>query len=179
MIFLEISQLNLVEQFLLHKVPLGAGSIKQMPAPKNKLKGGYLQMKFRNLYKNQKGQAVVEFALILPVLMLIICGLIEGGWMFSNQLAINNASREGARIGVIYSKDSNQLQIIQNKVLEIVPNFMKDKVSVLASYTNPTTPRSGDISVDVTYNVTPLTPITSVFIGDDFKLSSKCIMKLE
>lgn len=136
-------------------------------------------MQIGNLLKNQRGQAVVEFALILPVLLLIICGVIEGGWLFSNQLMINNASREGARIGVIYSKNSNQLQIIQDKVLEIIPGFMKDNVSVLASYTNPLAPRSGDISVNVTYKVTPLTPITSIFIGKDFKLSSKCVMKLE
>ena len=138
-----------------------------------------MKLKFKHLFKNQKGQSMVELALILPVIMLIICAVLEGGWMFSNQLMIANASREGARMGVIYSKNADHLQLIRDEVLSIIPSFAQDNVSVFVSYSNPISPRSGDVSVNVTYNVNPLTPIMGAIIGDNFKLSSKCVMKLE
>ena len=47
--------------------------------------------------KEDKGQSMVEFAMILPVLLLIIIGIIEFGFMFSGYLALSNASREAVR----------------------------------------------------------------------------------
>jgi len=47
--------------------------------------------------KNEKGQAMVEFALILPLLILLLCGIIDFGWIFGNQLILNNAGRDTAR----------------------------------------------------------------------------------
>ena len=49
----------------------------------------------------QKGVAAVEFAIILPVLMIIIFGIIEFGLLLYDKQVITNASREGARAGVV------------------------------------------------------------------------------
>ncbi len=49
----------------------------------------------------QKGVAAVEFAIILPVLLLIIFGIIEFGLLLYDKQVINNASREGARAGTV------------------------------------------------------------------------------
>ncbi len=49
----------------------------------------------------QKGVAAVEFAIILPVLMLIIFGIIEFGLLMYDKQVITNASREGARAGIV------------------------------------------------------------------------------
>lgn len=58
-------------------------------------------MKTGNLIKNQNGVALVEFGLILPLLILLIFGIIEFSLLLYNQQVITNASREGARAGVI------------------------------------------------------------------------------
>jgi Flp pilus assembly protein TadG len=47
-----------------------------------------------------EGTAAVEFALILPFLMLLLAGIIEYGWGFYVDLTLTNAAREGARAGV-------------------------------------------------------------------------------
>lgn len=47
----------------------------------------------------QRGQGVVEFALLLPVFMLILLGMLEFGFVFDHTLTIQYASREGARVG--------------------------------------------------------------------------------
>lgn len=46
-----------------------------------------------------RGQALVEFTLIIPVFMLILFGMIEFGFVFSHDLTLEYATREGARAG--------------------------------------------------------------------------------
>jgi len=52
-------------------------------------------------YSSQKGASAVEFALVLPLLMLILWGIIEFGLLLYNKQVITNASREGARAGIV------------------------------------------------------------------------------
>lgn len=53
--------------------------------------------------KNEEGAAAVEFALILPVLLLILIGIIEFSLAFNAQLSLNQAAREGARNMAIHN----------------------------------------------------------------------------
>ena len=46
-----------------------------------------------------RGQGLVEFALILPVFLLILLGMIEFGFIFTHDLTVEYATREGARAG--------------------------------------------------------------------------------
>jgi hypothetical protein len=54
--------------------------------------------------KNQKGQALVEAAIILPLLLLLIMGLFEFGRAMFLKNTLNNASRAGARTAVVTPK---------------------------------------------------------------------------
>jgi len=56
---------------------------------------------------SQRGASAVEFAIVLPVLLLLLFGTIEFGVLFFNKAVITNASREGARRGVVWWTDSN------------------------------------------------------------------------
>ena len=51
--------------------------------------------------KNQRGAAVVEFALILPILLLLLVGTIDASLALYDKAVITNASREGARAGIV------------------------------------------------------------------------------
>jgi Flp pilus assembly protein TadG len=55
----------------------------------------------------EEGQNIVEFALLLPVLMWILMGIIQFGFIFAIYLTLNNAVREGARWGSIYIYDGS------------------------------------------------------------------------
>jgi Flp pilus assembly protein TadG len=47
----------------------------------------------------RRGAAAVEFALVLPVLLAILTGILEYGWLFLQQSNLSAAVREGARVG--------------------------------------------------------------------------------
>ena len=51
-----------------------------------------------------EGASAVEFALVLPVLILILFGIIEFGVAFAQQLSLNSGARQGARLGVVGDK---------------------------------------------------------------------------
>ena len=58
-------------------------------------------MKTNRINSNdEKGSAAVEFALCLPFLILILCGIMEYGWYFTNQIVLSNAVSAGARAGI-------------------------------------------------------------------------------
>jgi Flp pilus assembly protein TadG len=51
---------------------------------------------------NQRGTAAIEFAIVLPLLMVFIFGIIEFGLVFYDKAMVTNASREAARAGIVY-----------------------------------------------------------------------------
>ena len=55
----------------------------------------------------ETGQNIVEFALLLPILMYILLGIIQFGFIFATYVTLNNAVREGARWGTIYVYDNS------------------------------------------------------------------------
>jgi Flp pilus assembly protein TadG len=67
------------------------------------------QMGKRNLVRNQKGQAFVEFAIVLPILLLLVFGIIQFGILFNNYLTLTDAVRAGARQAAVSRTLSDQV----------------------------------------------------------------------
>jgi Flp pilus assembly protein TadG len=61
--------------------------------------------KIRSLITGEEGQNLVEFALLLPILLYILMGIIQFGLIFAVYVTINNSVREAARWGSIYVYD--------------------------------------------------------------------------
>jgi Flp pilus assembly protein TadG len=51
--------------------------------------------------RSERGAALVEFALVVPLVLLLLFGVIEFGVVWSNQIAVRQGVREGARAGVV------------------------------------------------------------------------------
>jgi len=59
----------------------------------------------KKLWRRDEGQALAEFALVLPILFLLIAGIIEFGRGWNIKQAVTDASREGARYTVVQITD--------------------------------------------------------------------------
>ena len=68
-------------------------------------------VKMRN---RQGGAAAIEFAAMLPFLVILAFGIIEFGIMFFNKAVITNASREGARAGITGITNTQIETIVKN-----------------------------------------------------------------
>jgi Flp pilus assembly protein TadG len=67
---------------------------------------------------NQRGQAVIELALTLPLLLVVVFGIIDFGFMFQRYESVTNAAREGARLGVLQSSAGYTATEAQNRALD-------------------------------------------------------------
>lgn len=55
----------------------------------------------RRIGKSERGATLVEFAIVIPVLLLFLFGIIEFGWIFNGYITLEAAAKEGARLAVI------------------------------------------------------------------------------
>ena len=116
--------------------------------------------------KNDSGVAAVEFALILPLLMWVLFGIVNYGILLYDQAVITNAAREGARWGSINT--SATIACGPNSVTgngdpcEVANSYTNANLITFGSSTSSLTSASGagtagtTVSVTVTYTFTAI-----------------------
>ena len=83
---------------------------------------------------DRRGASVVEFAVVAPVFIVLVFGMIEFGRMIMVQQLLTNAAREGARTAVIGDSNTNQVKSIVENYLDDT-SVDKDAITV-AIYVN-------------------------------------------
>lgn len=114
---------------------------------------------------NERGASAVEFALLLPLLMMILFGIIEFGMALYRQAILTNASREGARLGIVQSVPAITSGQINTRIdayltaAGIAPGSVTRAISPIVSVTG--TPVTVTLTLPYTFVVLPgLTSIT-------------------
>lgn len=123
----------------------------------------------RSMIKNKNGQAIVETAIVLPLLLAIVLGIIEFGNIYSHQLALNNLARQAVRTAIV--NDDSDYSDVENDMEDIAEAQGMDSAEVHI------TPSGSDLIATVNYSV-PL--ITGHIIGIGTKdLTAVATMKAE
>jgi len=123
----------------------------------------------------EKGASLVEFAVVLPLLILLVFGIMEAGWLFAQQVEIRNAAREGARLAVVDFPDPGDSgQIIAETCSRTV--LSASRASVYLSQNNPGT-ESASAVVTVEQQYESLTGVLSMF--EDLTITSTAEMRVE
>ena len=126
--------------------------------------------------KNSRGQSLVETAIVLPIILLIIMGIIEFGLLFNNYIIITNASREGARKAAIGGTDSEIIQVVENVTTTL--ELSKMTISVSPSFSSRR--HGAQVKVEVVYRASLITPIIGKFFpGEEARLAATSIMRVE
>jgi Flp pilus assembly protein TadG len=117
----------------------------------------------KHFVRGESGAAMVEFAILLPVLLLIILGILQFGLIWYTKYVITAASREGAHYAAVYTADPANIpsriapcNLTNPTVLELVENYCKGSlnntpVTVTPGGSGWTTGTTGaDVTIQVT-----------------------------
>lgn len=131
-----------------------------------------MKNKFRHI---AKGQSLVEFALVIPILLLVIFGLFDLGYAVFIKNMISNAAREGARTGIIITKTDADIRARVNAAAPGL-NLSTAQIAITPSPNN----RKFDepITVTVSYTYSPMTPVLGGITGS-VPISSTSVMIVE
>ncbi len=80
--------------------------------------------------RNESGQALVEFALVAPMLFLLLFGIIQFGIAFMNNVALTDAVRTGARKAAVSRSAADPTQATKSAVLGAADDLNQSKVSI-------------------------------------------------
>lgn len=123
---------------------------------------------------------MVEFALVLPVLLLILLAIIEFGFVFGSYLELTHLVRDGCRWGVVQDRTDTQIKTqMRNGAVMLNKTELYNRIVIDRSVANQLTVRVDDY---------PARALTSMF-GELFrainpggaylKLDASCTMKIE
>jgi Flp pilus assembly protein TadG len=119
--------------------------------------------------RGEKGSAVVEFALVLPVLFLVLLAVVEVTVVARTQIELVHASREGARTAATVSDPARAVQAVQ----EALDPAVADRVRV-------TVERPGTVGSSAVVSVAlPHRLAASLLGGLQIELRARSVMRVE
>lgn len=143
--------------------------------------------------KPERGQAIVEFALVLPLLIVFMFGLVEFSLVLYNQNMITNAAREGARVSGLFRADpvtGNYSPFTDAEVQLVVANYLNNRLVSFGAHPNP--PAAQVVPASITganrgqtrtvtqpYTYTFLVLPNFLALGNGISLTSQAQMRIE
>lgn len=118
--------------------------------------------------------AVVEMAVVLPILLLILFGIIEYGWTFMVYQTITNAAREGARVAVLEGSTDQDIESRVAEYMDLVG--LGNKYTLQIQHARPDDPTE-TVIIRVPYSEVSL--LGGYFGPTNFELVGKASMRKE
>lgn len=120
--------------------------------------------------QNERGASLVEFAMVLPLLAILLFGIMEAGWAFAQSVEVRNAAREGARLAVVDSDTTANI---------IAETCNRADLSGSGATITVTVNGGGEsVTVDIAQTYTTLTSIMDPFFNG-LSLNSEVEMRAE
>ena len=141
----------------------------------------YVPASLRRWARDERGAAVVEFAIVVPILLVLVMGIIDFGRMYAVAASLAAASRDGARMAATQTdlSDATQLSAVKSRV---VTAFEPLGGAALTSGNVAVALDAGATYVTVTvsgYTYEPITPIASLIGMGTITLSRKATFRWE
>ena len=149
------------------------------------------------IMRDENGGSLIEFAIIAPLLFVILFGIIEFGVLLFDKAMLTNASREGARAGIVYDFDSSTgtnhpdnatiIAAVQQYCQDYLISFdSSSAVNIAISRSgSPSLDSAGDqLTVNVTYPFRFLVfsnvlALLGGGINDNLNLQAETVMRME
>lgn len=137
--------------------------------------------------KDKRGQSLVEFALVLPVIIFLLMAIMEGGRIFSAYVELQSVARDGARYASIHCTVANVPESqVATWVSDTLAPFINGRLAALDDSRltvefDRNTDGISEVWVELTlrYSLDVVTPIISDLTGNPMGLASRMIMRSE
>lgn len=105
-------------------------------------------MRKRAAFRSERGQSMTEFALVLPLLVLLLFGVIQFGITFNNYITLTDAVRAGARKAAVSTHEKDPVAVTVNQVKAAATDL---KVADLAVTVESTWEPGDQVTVSASY----------------------------
>lgn len=125
--------------------------------------------------RGQRGQSVVELALVLPILLLLLLGMVDFGRLGAAYLSLQHAAREGVRLGITGATDGEIVERIQESAAAV------DARQLTISIAPPEAERfpGAELTIELGYPFRPVTPFIENVMGSEATLRVRLVSRVE
>lgn len=108
---------------------------------------------------SERGAVAVEFALLAPVLIMILLGIMEFGRAYNAQMTLTNAAREGVRVMAINNDQGDARTAAKNAAGLINPALADGNIT----FSGPSCAVGSQMTVTISYTLSTMTGIAGPF----------------
>ncbi len=125
----------------------------------------------------EKGQALAEFALLIPIFLILLFAIVDFGMGFHSWITVTNSAREGARLGAVQATTDKIIERVHDTAS--LPNE-DTNMDVFVTNAEGLPGESVVVQVDYRYDlITPLAGLVGNIFGPTLTFSSTAEMRLE
>ena len=131
-------------------------------------------MKWSSIVRDNRGQALIELALCITLLITVMLGIVEFGRIGHAYLVTTHASREGARVGALRYSDDEIYLAVDSALLSL------GNISIQVTVTPSDTVRKRGDALEVTVDAKlPLITPFGVVLPNPFSIIGRTVMRVE
>ncbi len=112
---------------------------------------------------SERGAVAVEFAIIAPILVLLLMGIMEYGRAYNAQVSLTNAAREGVRVMVVNNDPATARTAAKNAGVSLNPGLTDSNIAFSASNGTSACTTGAQMTVTITYSLSTMTGIAGPF----------------
>lgn len=127
--------------------------------------------------RKARAAAIVEFAVVLPVLLTILFGIIEYGWVFMIRQTLQNAAREGCRVAIL-STTVDPYANVDARVDQVMAPTGLARPTFAVNMTHATVADPTE-TIEVTVPYSSVSLVGGFFGISDYTLRGTCSMRKE
>ena len=132
----------------------------------------------RGRLRGERGASAVEFAFIVPLLVLLVLGIAEFGHAFQVQGTLSAAAREGVRTMALQNDPDAARGVVRNAADSLNPGITNNQIKIkIEGGTAETCPTTGPTSTTVRLTVTYPMPFLTHFFGSGVTLHGTGVMR--
>jgi Flp pilus assembly protein TadG len=129
--------------------------------------------RMRGRLRSERGASAVEFAFIVPLLVVLVLGIAEFGHAFQVQGTLSAAAREGVRVMALQNDPAAARAAVQNATSSLNPAVTATQITITPASCPTTTAGSASVRLTISYPM----PYLTGFFGSGLELTGTGVMR--